>query len=287
MFRPSVSYVERAGPESTRPRRSSSIARSDDGYGAGVLDQSEAFVRAVRLNRDRVPEGAAAAYPWSLPAVAALGDTLSLHPAVTFLVGANGSGKSTVLEAMAAAAGLNPEGGSSNFRFATRDSHSPLAEALTLIRGTRRPRTDFFLRAETVFTAATYLEELPPEGGDPLAAYGGRSLHEQSHGESFLAIALHRLGRDGLYFLDEPEAALSFDGQLALLLRMSELARAGAQWIVATHSPVLVAYPGARILLCDENGLTEIAYDDVSAVRDLRRFLDDPARQVSLLLADE
>jgi predicted ATPase len=251
-----------------------------------VLGHSDAFVRAVRLNRDRMPDGAERQYPWALPAVMALEHTVELDPQVTFLVGANGSGKSTVLEAMAIAAGLNAEGGSSNFTFSTRDSHSPLAEALTLIRGTRRPRTDFFLRAESVFTAATYLEGLPRQAGDPLAPYGGRSLHEQSHGESFLAIALHRLGPQGLYFLDEPEAALSFDGQLALLLRMHELAALGAQWIVATHSPVLVAYPAARIMLCDEHGLSDIAYDDVPAVRDLRRFLDDPQRQLSLLLQD-
>jgi predicted ATPase len=257
------------------------------GYVLCVLGHSDAFVRAVRLNRDRVPEGARREYPWSLPAVRALEATIELHPEVTFLVGANGSGKSTMLEAMAIAAGLNAEGGSSNFSFTTRDSQSPLADALTLIRGARRPRTDFFLRAESVFTAATYLEGLPPEAGDPLAPYGGRSLHEQSHGESFLSIATHRLGPQGLYFLDEPEAALSFDGQLALLLRMSELAHAGAQWIVATHSPVLVAYPAARIMLCDEHGLSDITYNDVPAVRDLRRFLDDPQRQVSLLLTDD
>lgn len=203
---------------------------------------------------------------------------------MTFLVGDNGSGKSTVLEAIATAAGMNPEGGSSNFAYATRDSHSDLGDALTLIRGTRRPRTDFFLRAESVFTAATYLEQLPAGGGDPLAPYGGRSLHEQSHGESFLAIAVNRLGSDGLYLLDEPEAALSFQGQLALLLRMHELARGGSQWIVATHSPILVAYPDAQILQCSDEGLTEIGYDEVPAVRDLRRFLDDPQRQIRLLL---
>jgi predicted ATPase len=252
-----------------------------------VASPTDPFVRAVRLNGDRVPEADRAGYPWALPAVAALGATVQLHPRITFLVGANGSGKSTVLEAMAVAAGLNPEGGSSNFAFSTRDSHSPLADALTLVRGTRRPRTDFFLRAESVFTAATYLESLPTTTGDPLAPYGGRSLHEQSHGESFLAIALHRLGPQGLYFLDEPEAALSFEGQLALLLRIDELARAGAQWVVATHSPVLVAHPDARILLCDEHGLSDVAYDDVPAVRDLRRFLAAPQRQVALLLGGD
>lgn len=244
----------------------------------------DAFIRAVRLDADRVPEGASQDYPWSLGPVRALGASVALDADVTLLVGANGSGKSTVLEAMAVAAGMNPEGGSSNFSFATRESHSPLADAVTLVRGVRRPRTDFFLRAESAFAMASYLEQLPR---DPLASYGGRSLHEQSHGESFLSVAMHRLGPDGLYFLDEPEAALSFEGQLALLLRMHELSRAGAQWIVATHSPVLVAYPGARILLCDADGLTPIPYDDVPVVRELRRFLQDPVRQVALLLDDE
>jgi predicted ATPase len=247
---------------------------------------ADPLVRAVRLSADRVPAQERDRYPWSLPAVRALQEGVELHERLTFLVGDNGSGKSTVLEGLAVAAGMNPEGGSSNFSYATRSSHSPLGDALTLIRGARRPRTDFFLRAESVFTAATYLEELPREGGDPLAPYGGRSLHEQSHGESFLAIAVHRLGPGGLYLLDEPEAALSFQGQLALLLRVDELARSGAQWIIATHSPILVAHPDARILQCGDRGLDEIAYDDVPAVRDLRRFLDDPQRQVGLLLED-
>ncbi len=249
----------------------------------------DAFVRGVRLRPpgedpdEPVREG----HPWSLPAVRALAEGLDLHPRLTFLVGENGSGKSTLLEAVAVAAGLNPEGGSSNFAYATRESHSGLGDALTVVRGTARPRTDWFLRAESLFTAATYLEELRnQEGpvGDPLAAYGGTSLHEQSHGESFLAVATHRLGPEGLYLLDEPEAALSFGGQLALLARMEDLIAQGSQWLVATHSPVLVAHPDALILRCDEDGVTPIPYDDVPAVRDLRRFLADPERQVRLLL---
>src|SRR3954454_16621777 len=251
------------------------------------MASADPLLRAVRLGADRVPAQTRDAYPWSLPAVRALHEGVDLHERVTFLVGDNGSGKSTVLEAVAVAAGLNPEGGSSSFSYSTRSSHSPLGEALTLIRGARRPRTDFFLRAESVFTAATYLEQLPGDGVDPLDPYGGRSLHEQSHGESFLAIAMHRLGPGGLYLLDEPEAALSFDGQLALLLRIDELAQAGAPWIIWTHSPILVAHPDARILRCGDDGLTDIAYDDVPAVADLRRFLDDPQRQVALLLGRE
>lgn len=247
---------------------------------AAPVGPPEALIRSVRLRppeSDEDREG----YPWALPAVAALAEGVELHPRITFLVGENGSGKSTLVEAIAAAAGMNPEGGSSGYSYATRESHSALADALTLVRGGRRPQTDFFLRAESLFTAATYLERLPL---DPLQSYGGRSLHEQSHGESFLAVVLNRLGPNGLYLLDEPEAALSFQHQLTLLRRMDELARQGAQWIVATHSPVLVAHPDARILLCDEDGLTPIGFDDVPAVAGLRRFLADPARQLELLL---
>lgn len=237
-------------------------------------------MRAVRLRPSAEPR---AGYPWSLGVARALaGDGgLPLHPRLTYLVGENGSGKSTLVEAIAVAAGMNPEGGSSGFTHTTRASHSPLGEALTLVRGGRRPRTDFFLRAESVFTLASELERLPD---DPLRSYGGRSLHEQSHGESFLAVALNRLGPGGLYLLDEPEAALSFQHQLTLLARIDQLAREGAQWIVATHSPVLVAHPDALILLCEEDGLRPIPYDEVPAVRGLRGFLADPARQLELLL---
>ncbi len=241
----------------------------------------EALVRSVRLRPAAPGEPERGAHPWALPVVRALEDGLELHPRMTFLVGENGSGKSTLVEAIAGAAGMNPEGGSSGYAFVTRESHSLLGDALTLVRGGRRPRTDFFLRAESLFTAATYLENLPH---DPLAAYGGRSLHEQSHGESFLAVVLNRLGPDGLYLLDEPEAALSFQNQLALLRRMDDLAREGAQWIVATHSPVLVAHPDALVLLCDEDGIRPIGFDEVPAVAGLKRFLADPARQLELLL---
>jgi predicted ATPase len=246
--------------------------------------EPEAFVRSVALlpalegeQRD--------GHPWELPAVRALaGEGLALHPRVTYLVGENGSGKSTLVEALAIAAGLNPEGGSSNFVHETRASHSPLGAALRLVRGTRRPRTDFFLRAESIFTAATYLENLPM---NPLAAYGGRSLHEQSHGESFLAILLNRFGPDGLYLLDEPEAALSTQNCLTFLRRMHELVREGSQFVVATHSPIVLAYPDALIYECGPAGVAAISYDEADPVRLMRGFLDAPARFVQRLLADD
>jgi predicted ATPase len=197
------------------------------------------FVRSITLLPDRVPDPAA--YPWSLPVVRAL-RTLELHPKVTFLVGENGTGKSTLVEAVAVALGLNAEGGSEHLRFSTRASHSALHEALRVTREGRRPRTRFFLRAESFFNVATSIEGLE----DGLGPYGGRSLHEQSHGESFIALVNNRFGPDGLYLLDEPEAALSPQGSLALLRRVHDLVQDGSQFLIATHSPLLLALPRGR-----------------------------------------
>ena len=241
----------------------------------------EPFISAVALAPDDDEERAG--YPWELPAVRALAEQpLKLHPRLTYFVGENGSGKSTLLEAIAVAAGMNPEGGSSNFNFATRESHSPLGMALRLHRGARRPKTDYFLRAESLFTAATYLERLPDH---PLTAYGGRSLHEQSHGESFLTLLLRRFGADGLYILDEPEAALSTQNCLTFLARAHQLIEDGSQLIVATHSPLILSYPDALIYACDEHGLQQIAYDDAEPVRLTRAFLSAPDRFLRDLLA--
>jgi predicted ATPase len=222
-------------------------------------------------------------YPWSLPAIGALRDGLELDPRVTYLIGENGSGKSTLLEALAVAAGMNAEGGSSNFNFATRASHSVLWEAIRLVRGGRRPRTDFFLRAESLFTAATYIEQLD---GDGLGPYGGVSLHEQSHGESFLAIMINRFGPGGLYLLDEPEAALSTQNCLTCLRRIHELVVADSQFIIATHSPIILAYPGARIYNCHADGVEEVAYEDAEPVRLTQSFLAARERFLHELFSD-
>lgn len=247
----------------------------------------EAFVRAVRLPSVDGADGRRG-YPWELPAIAALVDGLELDPKVTYLIGENGSGKSTLLEAIAVAAGMNPEGGSSNFAFSTRDSHSGLHDAIALTRGARRPKTDFFLRAESMFNAATYLEQLAkhPLDGNPLRAYGGLSLHEQSHGESFLAVMINRFGPDGFYLLDEPEAALSTQNCLTCLRRVHELVVEGSQFIIATHSPIILAYPGAMIYACSSDGLEQISYEDAEPVRLTKSFLDARERFVERLLAD-
>ena len=225
-------------------------------------------------------------YPWALPAIAALSAGLKLNAGVTYLIGENGSGKSTLLEAIAVAAGMNAEGGSSNFRFSTRDSHSALHRSIRLVRGGRRPRTDFFLRAEALFTTATYLEELAKFDGRALLSYGGSSLHEQSHGESFLAVMIDRFGPEGLYLLDEPEAALSTQNCLTCLRRIHELVSAGSQFIVATHSPIVLAYPGATIYVCGEHGIEEIGYEDAEPVRLTTSFLQSRERFLHELFAD-
>jgi predicted ATPase len=196
---------------------------------------------------------------------------LELDPRVTFLIGENGAGKSTLAEALAVAAGMNPEGGSDQIRFSTRASESVLGAHTTLVRGVKRPRMAFFLRAEAMFNVATKIDEY-----DAAKSYGGVSLHEQSHGESFLAIVLNRFADQGLYLLDEPEAALSTQNQLTLLARMHDLVRAGSQFVVATHSPILLAFPGALILRCHAEGVEPVAYDDAEPVRLTRAFLRDP-----------
>ncbi|WP_281245872.1 AAA family ATPase [Pseudonocardia oroxyli] len=223
-----------------------------------------------------------ARYPFSLPVVAALrGRRLEFGPGVTFLVGENGSGKSTLIEALAVAAGLNPEGGSRHFRFTTRSTESELGGALTVSRAPGRERSSFFLRAETFYNVASEIEARELE----LAPYGGVSLHERSHGQSFLDLLTHRFRPNGLYLLDEPEAALSPQGQLAALTRIDQLTRGGSQFLIATHSPILPALPGARILQIDaDGGLHTVAYDDCLPVRATREFLADPAATLRHLL---
>lgn len=242
------------------------------------------FVRSVVLRREKV--ASFDQYPFSLPAIKSL-QQIDLHAKVTFFVGENGSGKSTLLEAIAVALGFNAEGGSKNFRFGTRRSHSVLNEYLRIVKGIKRPRDGFFLRAESFFNVATEIEKLDaePSFGPPVIdSYGGRSLHEQSHGESFLALMLERFGGRGLYILDEPEAALSPQRQLAVLSRIHDLVLDDSQFIVATHSPILMAYPDACIYRCDKDGLTQIDYQDTDHFKVTRDFLANPERMLRVLM---
>ena len=248
----------------------------------GDVDLAEGgFLKTVGLRQDRVPSFDR--YPFSIPAVRGLG-LLRFHPGVTFLVGENGSGKSTLIEAIAVAAGFNAEGGSKNFQFSTRSSESELWKALELGRGVRREKDGFFLRAESYFNVATQLEEL----GVPLKYYGGKSPHEQSHGESFLALATHRFAGEGLYILDEPEAALSPGRQLALLRIIHLLvAGRGSQFVIATHSPILMAYPEALLYHLHPDGIATIAYEETEHYRITRDFLNQREAYLHHLLREE
>jgi predicted ATPase len=223
-------------------------------------------------------------YPLNIPAIASL-STLALSPTVTFLVGENGSGKSTILEAIACGVGLNPEGGSRNFNFATRESHSDLYRHLLVARSAAQPADLYFLRAESYFNVASEIEALDREPGGPkiISYYGGRSLHEQSHGESFFALFQHRLFGPGLYLLDEPEAALSPQRQIAILGLMHRLVERGSQFIVATHSPIILAYPGATIYSLDQTGIRRVGYRDCEPYRVTRAFLENPELAVGEL----
>ncbi|GAA5086359.1 AAA family ATPase [Nocardia iowensis] len=226
-------------------------------------------------------------YPFCLPAVRYLAEAggLPLAPGVTFLIGENGSGKSTLLEALAVAVGMNPEGGSQNYRFTTRSTESVLGEHLVVKWGTRKPRSRFFLRAESYYNVATETERLGP---DQLAVFGGVSPHARSHGESFVDLIRRRFYPNGLYLLDEPEAALSPRGCMAVLALLSELAAQKCQVIVATHSPILLALPGATIYEIAEHGeIAEVGYDAALPVRMTRDFLAEPDRYLRHLLDRE
>jgi predicted ATPase len=239
---------------------------------------SNAYLDRVQLKRDSIESFDA--YPFSLPAVREL-DELKFHPKVTFLIGENGSGKSTLLEAIAVAWGFNAEGGTKNFNFATAATHSSLHEHIRLSKGLKAPRDGFFLRAESFYNVATQIDELGAVG-----SYGGRSLHQLSHGEAFLALMMNRFSGRGLYLLDEPEAALSPQRQLAVLARMNDLVYEQSQFIIATHSPILMAYPNAWIYECGAQGLQRVEYEDTEHVKVTRGFLENPKRSLNELLKE-
>lgn len=248
--------------------------------------QSTKGIRELIFNREKVPENNH--YPFTIPALNHL-KSLKFHPRVTYFSGENGMGKSTLVEAIAVAYGFNPEGGSRNFNFTTRASHSALHNYFTLARGPKH-RDGFFLRSESFFNLATNIEDLDKEkggGGKLINSYGGVSLHEQSHGESFWALFMNRFGGDGLYILDEPEAALSPTRQMALLTRMHELVGAGSQFIIATHSPIILAYPDAIIYELTANGISKTSYTETENYKIFHGFMNDHKTMIRILLEDE
>lgn len=240
------------------------------------------------LERRRDSVTSAEHYPFSIPAIRSL-ERFEFHPKVTFLVGENGSGKSTLLEAIAIKCGLNPEGGSANFRFVTRASHSLLSDALHLGRFPSLPDDSYFLRAESFFNVASEIERLDEEPLGPriIDSYGGNSLHEQSHGESFFALFEHRFRDCGLYLLDEPEAALSPKRQIQFLGLLHYYVQNGCQFVIATHSPILMSYPDARIDVLSPSGIRTVVYEDTEHFLVTRGFLANPQRTLSLLMEED
>lgn len=245
------------------------------------------YLFEMRLERPFVPSFDE--YPFNLPIVKNL-TTFAFHPKVTFFVGENGSGKSTLMEAIAVAYGLNPEGGSRSFQFQTRESHSSLGRYLRLSKQAISPADAYFLRAETFYNVASELERLdrePAKARPLMLSYGGKSLHEQSHGESFFALFCNRFGSRGLYLLDEPEAALSPQRQLQFLALLHDYCKQGCQFIIATHSPIILAYPDAAIYVLGENGMQLTPYAETEHYKTTRNFLMNPARSLAVLLSDD
>ena len=244
------------------------------------------YIKSIYL-REKPPESS---YLSCLPVVKNLRKIKELRftSNVTFLVGENGTGKSTLLEAIAVSMGFNAEGGTRNFRFSTADTHSELSEYLTVVKGVR-PRDGFFLRAESFYNVASYIDRMDdePSFGAPLIdSYGGVSLHEQSHGESFLALVKNRFGGDGIYLLDEPEAALSPSRQMTLMVLMKELIGKHSQFVIATHSPMFMAFPGAQVIELTDDDIRTIPYDQTEHFRLTRRFLNNPGKMLEMLLGE-
>ena len=229
-----------------------------------------------------------AGYVFELPVIKTLDrlGQIKFNKKVTFLVGENGTGKSTLLEAIAVASGFNAEGGTRNFNFATSETHSDLSRHLIVSKGVKRPSDGFFLRAESFYNVATEIDRLNTiqAGRSMLDSYGGKSLHEQSHGESFLSLVLNRFGGKGLYILDEPEAALSPSRQMTLLAAINDLVHKESQFIIATHSPILMAFPGADIYVLSDDDICLTPYEKTEHYDLTRRFLNNPGKMLKILL---
>lgn len=245
------------------------------------------YIKTVQLD---VPKNVTTDYPFNIPSLQHF-KKIDIHPKVTYLIGENGMGKSTLLEAIAINLGFNAEGGSKNFNFETRASHSNLHDYLKISKGVQKMRDGFFLRSESFYNLATEIDcrdaETETNLGRPIIdSYGGKSLHKLSHGESFWALFMNRFTGSGLYILDEPESALSAMRQMAMLTQMDKLINKRSQFIISTHSPILLAYPDATIYQMTPEGIDKVMYEDSDIYRLYKTFLDNPEQMTSILLDD-
>jgi predicted ATPase len=245
------------------------------------------YLKSVSLVK---PSDGKLKYPFSIPAINAL-ETLEFHRDVTFIIGENGSGKSTLVEAIAAVMNFGAQGGTGNFSINDAGGTSGLENHLKPKRSFQRPKDKYFLRAESFYNVATYMDKLADENAGKLprekvlSRYGGKSLHARSHGESFMSALVDGFGGQGFYVLDEPEAALSPLRQQAALVRIHQLVKDDSQFIIATHSPILMSYPNARIYLLDEGGSREVAYEETEHFKVTRDFLNNYKSHIKHLLS--
>lgn len=252
------------------------VSYSINGYEVGVMDHW--YIQAIKTSYC-----ADNSYIANLAVVKYLNKTgyLELGQSVTFFVGENGTGKSTLIEAIALSAGYNAEGGSKNFNFSSRNTTSNLHNYITVVKQSYE-KDGFFLRAESFYNVASQVDNL----GINLSAYGGKSLHEQSHGESFMSLVQNRFHGNGLYIMDEPEAALSPLRQLTLLSEINRLVELDSQFIIATHSPILLAYPNAKIYQITDNAIEKVRYEDCEHYKVTKQFLDNPNHFFKYLFSD-
>lgn len=234
------------------------------------------FIRGILIDWDKIDENS---YLMDIEALRGI-ERLDFSKSVTFFVGENGSGKSTLLEAIAVAHGFNPEGGTKNYLFSTHDTHSELYDALTIVKGCRKEKWGYFLRAESFYNVATQEEEYA-DAEHPSAKY-----HEKSHGESFLALAQSNLRPNGLYLLDEPEAALSQQRQLTLLMEIYKCAEKGAQFFIATHSPILLGIPDTEIFCFDNGRIHLCGYEETESYQVTEMFINHRNVLLEKLLTD-